>query len=343
MDSNKTIKIALGLLNKRNKQSNAKLHQLKFGNNNKVFKLKINNSKYLLKEYFRHPLDHRDRLGAEYSFTSFARSHNINTVPKPIAKDPKNNIAIFEFIPGRQLRNEKLKLFHIDQALNFILELNRYKDSHQAQALPPASEACFSIQGYFKNIELRINRLKQIETIDKIAMQAMKFVVNDLNPAWQIIKQTIKHDVSRLKIKPEVSLPLRERCISPSDFGFHNTLLTHDEYLRFIDFEYAGWDDPAKMICDFFCQPEIPIPSNYFDHFLTKIEMGLNSSTGLRERVHLIFPLLKLKWCCIMLNEFLPVDQNRRKFAMNLEDNRSNQLIKAKTFINSIKILNEEY
>ena len=25
----------------------------------------------------------------------------------------------------------------------------------------------------------------------------------------------------------------------------------------FIDFEYAGWDDPSKLICDFFCQPAV--------------------------------------------------------------------------------------
>ena len=42
------------------------------------------------------------------------------------------------------------------------------------------------------------------------------------------------------------ALPKETRCLSPSDFGFHNALLEATGKLRFVDFEYAGWDDPAK-------------------------------------------------------------------------------------------------
>ena len=43
--------------------------------------------------------------------------------------------------------------------------------------------------------------------------------------------------------------------MSPSDFGFHN-VIKKDDFLYFIDFEYAGLDDPVKLICDFYCQPD---------------------------------------------------------------------------------------
>ena len=39
--------------------------------------------------------------------------------------------------------------------------------------------------------------------------------------------------------------------MSPSDFGLQNTLFTKNK-LFFIDFEYAGLDDPAKCLLDFF-------------------------------------------------------------------------------------------
>ena len=39
--------------------------------------------------------------------------------------------------------------------------------------------------------------------------------------------------------------------ISPSDFGFHNALRTNTGPV-FFDFEFSGWDDPAKTIIDFF-------------------------------------------------------------------------------------------
>ena len=48
---------------------------------------------------------------------------------------------------------------------------------------------------------------------------------------------------------PDVIAP-EERCISPSDFGLHNAIRTAAD-IRFIDFEFAGWDDPAKALVNF--------------------------------------------------------------------------------------------
>ena len=57
-------------------------------------------------------------------------------------------------------------------------------------------------------------------------------------------------------------------CLSPSDFGFHNALVDDDGQVTFLDFEYAGRDDPAKLVSDFFCQPEIPVPLDYHATFI---------------------------------------------------------------------------
>ena len=65
-----------------------------------------------------------------------------------------------------------------------------------------------------------------------------------------------------------------DRCVSPSDFGFHNALREPSGRLRFIDFEYAGWDDPAKLVCDFFCQPAVPAPAGAFDRFAAAVGEG---------------------------------------------------------------------
>ena len=52
-----------------------------------------------------------------------------------------------------------------------------------------------------------------------------------------------------------MKLKKEEMIISPSDFGFHNVINKNNK-LFFIDFEYAGLDDPIKLICDFYCQPD---------------------------------------------------------------------------------------
>ena len=79
----------------------------------------------------------------------------------------------------------------------------------------------------------------------------------------------------REAVEADQPLDPAERCLSPSDFGFHNAILANDGRLRFIDFEYAGWDDPSKLICDFFCQPAVPAPPQAFDRFATAIAAEL--------------------------------------------------------------------
>ena len=61
--------------------------------------------------------------------------------------------------------------------------------------------------------------------------------------------------------------------IISSDFGFHNVINKNNK-LFFIDFEYAGLDDPIKLICDFYCQPDQFInlnKKNIFRNFIIKI------------------------------------------------------------------------
>jgi hypothetical protein len=40
-----------------------------------------------------------------------------------------------------------------------------------------------------------------------------------------------------------------------------------------------------------------------------------SGSAGLFERLESLYPLFGLKWCMIMLNEFIPRDLERREFA----------------------------
>jgi thiamine kinase-like enzyme len=73
-----------------------------------------------------------------------------------------------------------------------------------------------------------------------------------LRPLWDQIKERT-FDITHSKhVEIEKELDPGDRRLSPSDFGFHNIIVISDWMLKFIHFEYAGWDDPAKMVCDFF-------------------------------------------------------------------------------------------
>ncbi len=301
------------------------------GGNNRVFKMSIGAEVFLLKSYFHSNKDPRDRLGHEFAFTSFAWEHGATAIPRPVACDHARFLGLYEFIDGKKIGSGEVTWEHVSQALDFFLELNRHKEKPAASDLPIASEACFSVAEHLSCVDRRLKQLREIKSRDATDMEAVDFIHNELSPGWEKVREGVVRLARGLRIEMDEYIPLEERCLSPSDFGFHNTILEKTGALRFIDFEYAGWDEPAKMVCDFFCQPEVPVPLEYFSRFLHEIHISLNEPEYFENRVNLIFPVYKIKWSCIMLNDFLPLGNSRRSFAthQNQEERKLKQLKKA--------------
>ena len=122
---------------------------------------------------------------------------------------------------------------------------------------------------------------------------------------------------------------MEERCLSASDFGFHNSLLQADGSVRFVDFEYAGWDDPSKLICDFCNQPDVLLDSSLSVIFRRAVIHHNPRPEALQKRFSALEPLYQIKWSCICLNDFLKAGQARHQFTqgqlvdqLNLRDHQ---------------------
>ncbi|MBI5346634.1 MAG: phosphotransferase [Chlamydiae bacterium] len=300
------------------------------GANNRVYLLNFKNSKLILKHYFKDKNDLRKRLFAEFSFLTYTHQNNISCVPKPIFCDEKLNIGLYSYLDGRKAIPSDVNEKTIKEAIDFYLLLNENKEN--GKHLPKASEGCFSIQEYLDIIEKRISILLNEPSQEK---EAILFIKNDLLSTWQEVKKKTIVDASHLKLSIEESLSLEERCITPSDFGFHNVIV-NAEKIYFIDFEYAGWDDPAKTICDFFCQPAIKISEDYLELFSQKIAENFKNPKKCQDRIKLVFPLCQVKWICIMLNIFINIGKKRRDFS-NVEEQKQAQLQKGIELLKNLK------
>lgn len=301
------------------------------GGNNKVFSVHAKDATYLAKIYYSNPADTRNRLSAEYSFLSYARRIGLSSVPKPVFCSPEKNMGLYEFVEGRKLASSELTMEHVMQAARFVRELNARPD--RDQTLPIASEGCFSIEQHFSLIDRRIKKLHDLPISSEIDRQARSFV-DTIESAWKKLKDNIAAENALLSFQ----LDGEDRCISPSDFGFHNALLRNSGKVCFIDFEYAGWDDPAKMIGDFFSQPAVPVSLDYFDTFLAESLSYSKNKEMIAARARLLLPAFQVKWCCIMLNEFLPDAAKRRRFAnptIEPAQKKRQQLDKAQQYFNS--------
>src|SRR5262249_33996160 len=141
----------------------------------------------------------------------------------------------------------------IRQAVSFFHRLNEPAVRASARELPPASEACFSISDHFALVDSGLAQLKNLVPASETEHE-MSMLVSDIHEAWQRHKTKIEAGLKENSLTIDSPLEPHDRCLSPSDFGFHNALIRADGELCFFDFEYAGWDDPAKMVADFFYQ-----------------------------------------------------------------------------------------
>lgn len=305
------------------------------GGNNRTYRLETANGVYALKQYFRQAADKRDRLASEYAFLAYANSVAEGMVPRHYAMDTTSGLALYEFIQGQPLRGEQLSTADIASAAAFFRALNQPELQERASHLPQASEACFSIREHLNLIDSRIAGLQQItpeQEEDKLAIQR----IEDLAARWEAVAANVKVTARLEKIDITQPLAPEQCCISPSDFGFHNALRLADGRLCFLDFEYAGWDDPAKMVGDFFSQLAIPVPPDYFDAFTEAVMAPFPQSETLIRRAQILRPVYQIKWCCIALNVFIPANLARRQFAnpsLNVADLKQAQLEKAQLLL----------
>ena len=289
------------------------LTRLDGGKNNQVYRVETDTGTSVLKHYFSDPRDPRDRLAAEWGFLRHTWSRGVRVVPEPLAHDAASCAGLYGFVPGRKLLASELEPEHIGAAIDFVLAVNAAPRS--PESLAPASEACFSVTDHLSTVERRVARLGGLDPHAPHAEVAQRFVAEELLPAWTDVKARLADDARAAGLEMGRTLRPDQCCLSPSDFGFHNALADENGRVTFLDFEYAGRDDPAKLVSDFFCQPEIPVPLNYHPGFLMRLADGLELDDAGRTRCRILLDAYRIKWSCILLNDFLPVGAARRSFA----------------------------
>ena len=305
------------------------MERIRAGRNSEVHRISNPNGQWVLKNYHQHRSDKRDRLGTEFGFLTYLEKRGVSMVARPLGMDQSLNCAIYTFLPGS--RPAAISPRHISQAVDFIKTINLSRNTSDALALPMAADACLSWQAHMELAESRIHRLLALQPKQELEVQAHQFVREQLLPMWLHLKSSL----IQVLASSETELPMNDRIISPSDFGFHNVLESQGE-LFFLDFEYAGWDDPAKLICDFICQPELPVTQSQCKEFMEELLSELPQPDTLKHRVELLLPVHRLKWSCILLNEFRLEDRSRRIHAgVGSEGLLADQLGKAKAYFNT--------
>jgi hypothetical protein len=285
------------------------------GGNNRLCRVETRSATVALKGYRVADGDSRDRLGQEWAALSLIHPALPASVPRPIALDRSSGWAAYEWIEGE--RPATRDMADIDAAVAFLGEVQRLRPAAGDLAL--ASEACLSVGELSAQIRRRLDRLAGIESLAPL--------LEALNATLAAIGAT----------GPE--LPRSRQILSPSDFGFHNTLRRPDGRLVFLDFEYFGWDDPAKLASDIYWHPGMALSAAERRRFDDGMLRLVGDDTDYPARLRRFRPLIGLRWCLILLNEFLPQGLARRRHAGQGEDAeaaRARQLAKARALYSEV-------
>jgi len=305
------------------------LEQVSGGGNNRVFKISFRDGSHkILKQYFRHPGDRRDRLQAECDAYEFLWSHQIRCIPEPFGYDAEAGFALFEYVEAIKVGGE-LSENDLLAALTFVARLAELAKLPDAKRLGIASEACFTLDELSRSIKGRIDKLRAVEGEANSATTAFRSLLSErLIPA---LAEATKRAGAQLRASEKLSSKFR--TLSPSDFGFHNALKTGSGDWKFQDFEYFGWDDPAKLIIDFELHPAMTWTLSLKELWRKRCFAIFADDILLPQRVESLYPLYAIKWCAIFLNEFVPAYRARRDFAaisaFDLEAAQARQLAKA--------------
>jgi len=262
----------------------------------------------------------------------------LTCVPQPIVADEGYGCAVYEYVQGKNMPSNDISEFDIDYAAQFLAAIDKLKQRNGSESLPDASEACFSLQSVADTIRQRLGRLSGVKN-GHDGLQ--DFLAHEFAPSFDAIAAWSQSSLEGEGVSCVSALLPEERTLSPSDFGFHNALRRDDGRIVFVDFEYFGWDDPAKMICDFLLHPAMDLNEDLKRRFVQNLLDHFADHSRLAKRVESLYPLFGLKWCLIFLNEFIPEDLLRRGFASenNVEESglQARQLAKARSMLQRMR------
>jgi len=283
------------------------------GGNNRVFRLDMaDGSRRALKYYPAQAIDRRDRLGQEYDALSFLAQHGAALTPRPFANDREENCALYEWFDG-EAAVLRPRPDDVDQLADFLLELQKLRDAAGSGGLRPASAGIFSPAEAIAQCDQRLNRLLE-QASGSPDLRA--FVDRDLAPSAALARRRVEQRYARLGLDPAAELAPAQRALSPSDFGLHNAMRSESGRLRFIDFEYFGWDDPVKLVSDTALHPGSSFPEDSANRLIARLSREFEArDAAFAVRRDVLYPVFGLIWCLIILNDFLPESRSRRVMA----------------------------
>jgi hypothetical protein len=264
----------------------------------------------VVKAYAR---DGRDRARREHDALRWMRGAGVDEVPSSLFVDEATEVAVLQHLegsrPGPGADIDSL----VGRCADFVLRLAALGRTAPPGSFGLAADARLRLGDYARAVERRLARVVQGSRVDPAARS---LVSNEVEPIVRTALSSFARAVETLGLDQERELPDHERIPSPSDFGLHNVLLDTHNRVWFLDFEYFGWDDPAKLMADFLHTMAHDVEPAKRRRFVEIVVAGLPEGHAAASRLEAIDPLVRVEWILIVLNVLDPAAHSNGKGAL---------------------------
>jgi len=275
------------------------LLRLKGGINNRVYRCG-DQPFWVIKGYAPSEPGLRDRMQAEVDFLQYAAQVAAGFTPELIHVDVDQRCVVLEYLEGETFQEgSPPPETAVNCAVEFFRQLNSDHTAARQFIRQDAAEGFLNLTEHLENIQQRLAVMGCEHLPASIKPQAER-LLSTMRAQYKSIFETTADQISNGDLINAIQSD--ERCLSPGDFGFHNAIST-SEGVKFIDFEFSGWDDPIKAAIDFILQPRVPVKQE-----LSPLLASLNAKELhlCRKRYVALMSILNLKWSCIILSVLNP-------------------------------------
>ncbi|MCG3776120.1 MAG: hypothetical protein JW395_2969 [Nitrospira sp.] len=234
------------------------------------------------------------RLQREVAMYRHLEQNSIQCTPKLVAYDEPSQASLLTFAEGTATLEQGAEDSWHSAAIDFVAAIQTGNTAVISDALPLGTDSCQSLFDHLLNVDRRI------EGVGPYAFAAAsEFHNTQIVPTWLAVRKWASTRITNAGW-PEL-LP---QMVSPGDLGPHNSVVSGTGAIVFLDFEYAGWDDPVKFLCDLEFQPSNHFSETQMARWGQEIR-SCTEETFFHERYLCMRPVHAVKWASIALNPFL--------------------------------------
>jgi Ser/Thr protein kinase RdoA (MazF antagonist) len=256
--------------------------RLSGGAQNRLFRLDTSAGRPLVAKLYA--VDRWPRLESEYATLRLLNAQHMARVPQALVRNDALSYAVYSFEPGDVRPAAQLTRQDVEAIAAFTADLLRFGPNELGGELALATDACVSSAGPRRVIRARLGDFETVA--DAKLLSSIRARVEEL--------------LEKLGDESEQALSRQSWRLTTGDFGPQNMLFTRDGDLTVVDFEAAGWDDPAHAVMSFVAHATTEdLPPGLTEHFLGVFAELAHLTAQDKARYEQVGRLMDLEWVAV--------------------------------------------